>query len=151
MDPNGKKVKIDQVYLKEKTFSAQFEEIGFCIYFLNLITSTVLRVTVFFSQFSNPFLLGPPSYFILSFPLHLCPPHVAQVVGLDPCHINIFMKSLGSSCKAENYCSSITSSLMRPESQLQSIQCDDSSFPQIFHSSHLSCTFMMHILIIRIP
>ena len=34
----------------------------------------------------------------------------------------------GNSCKAENHCSGITSTLMRSESQLQSIQCSGSSF-----------------------
>ena len=42
-------------------------------------------------------------------------------------HQHLFKVSR-SSCKAENYCSSITSKLMRPESKLQSIQCGDSSF-----------------------
>ena len=60
--------------------------------------------------------------------LHIYPPLVDQIAGVDPYPINPFLKSLGSSCKAENYYSCITSSLMRPKSQLQRIQCGSSSF-----------------------
>ena len=117
------------VLSKEKPSLAQFEEISSCIYFLNLISSIVLSATIFFSQISDPPLSGPPFYFIPSFSFHLCPPCVDQIVSVDPCHFSTFLKSLGSSCKAENYCLSITFSLMRPESQLQGIQCGGSSFP----------------------
>ena len=40
------------VLSKEKPSSAQSEEISSCVYFLNLITSTVLSATIFFSQIS---------------------------------------------------------------------------------------------------
>ena len=42
-------------------------------------------------------------------------------VGVDTCPIYTFHQSLCSSCKAETHCSDITSTLMRPESQLQCI------------------------------
>ena len=45
IDPSHNKVKIDWFYLK-KSSSAQSEEIGSYIYFLNLVTSTVLVATV---------------------------------------------------------------------------------------------------------
>ena len=66
--------------------------------------------------------------FYTLFPFHLLPPRAGQMVGVDTCPISTFLKSLCSSCKAENHCSSITSILMWLEGQLQSIQCSDSSF-----------------------
>ena len=50
------------------------------------------------------------------FPFHLYPLHADQIVGVDSCPISTFLKSLGSSYKAENYYSGITSSLIRSES-----------------------------------
>ena len=55
-----------------------------------------------------------PFYTIFSF--HLYPPRADQIIGVDPYPISTFLKSLGSSYKAENYCSGIISSLMQPES-----------------------------------
>ena len=130
------------VLSKEKLSFTRSEEISTCIYFLNLITSTVLSATIFFSQIFDLLLSRPLFYFILSFTFHLCPPHVGQIVGVDPCHINTFLKSLGSSCKAEKYCSDITSSLMQSESKLQSIQCGGSSFP--LDISQLSFVLYVH-------
>ena len=75
IDPSHNKVKIDWFYLK-KSSSAQSEEIGSYIYFLNLVTSTVLVATVFFSQFPNPFPLGSSFYFIPPSAFHLYPPRV---------------------------------------------------------------------------
>ena len=130
------------VLSKEKLSFTRSEEINYCIYFLNLITSIVLSATIFFSQIFDLLLSRPPFYFILSFTFHLCPPRVGQIVGVDPCHISTFLKSLGSSCKAENYCSGITSSLMQSESKLQSIQCSGSSFP--LDISQLSFVLYVH-------
>ena len=53
---------------------------------------------MFFSQFLDPFLSLPSSYFILSLFFHLCPPHVDYIIGVDPYHISTFLKSLESSC-----------------------------------------------------
>ena len=55
-------------------------------------------------------------FFYTSFLFHPYPPHASQMVGVDTCPISTFLKSLGSSYKAENHCSGITSTLMRPES-----------------------------------
>ena len=109
VNPDDKKMKIDQFNLTK-----------------------IIRGTIRGDQFlyidSRSLLSLPSPYFILSLCLHLCPPRVGQIVGIDSYHINTFLKSLESSCKAKNYCSGITSSLMQPESQLQSIQCGGSSF-----------------------
>ena len=43
--------------------------------------------------------------------------------------INLPQKSLGVVVRLKKYCSEITFSLMQPESQLRSIQCDGSNFP----------------------
>ena len=59
-------------------------------------------------------------------------------VGVDTCPICTFHQS-PCSCKAKTYCSNITSTLMRPESQLQCISCEGSSIPQkILHDHILS-------------
>ena len=109
VNPDDKKMKIDQFNLTK-----------------------IIRGTVRGDQFlyidSRSLLSLPSPYFILSLCLHLCPPRVGQIVGVDPCHINTFLKSLESSCRVENYCLGITSLLIRLESQLQSIQCGGSSF-----------------------
>ena len=44
-----------------------------------------------------------PFYTIFPFHLHLS--RANQIVGVDHYPINTFLKSLGSSCKAESYCS----------------------------------------------
>ena len=49
-------------------------------------------------------------------PFHPYHPRANQIVDIGPCPISTFLKSLGSSWKAENYRSGITSSLVWPES-----------------------------------
>ena len=61
------------------------------------------------------------SFFYTFFPFHLFTPHACQIVGVDTCPISTSHKSPHSSCKAEIYCSGITSTLMRSKSQLQCI------------------------------
>ena len=128
MYPDHNKVKINWFYLKKIVLgtirgdqflyiSLEFDyKHGPCCY------------SLFFLNFPIPFLQGFFFYFILSSFFYLYPPCVDQIVGVDPYPISTFLKSLGSSCKDENYCLSITSSLMLPENQLQSIQCGGSSF-----------------------
>ena len=128
MNPNDNKVKIDWFDLK-KIVLGIIQEISSSILFQKLIISTVLITIVFLSQFSDLLLSGPPFCFIFSSSIHLCPSHVDQIVGVDHYYISTFLKSLRSSCKTENYCSGITSSLIRPECQLQSIQYSGNSFP----------------------
>ena len=56
-----------------------------------MITNLVLIVTIFFSPLS-------PRVFFLFYTLflfHLHPPRVDQIIGVDPCPINTFLKSLG--------------------------------------------------------
>ena len=70
----------------------------------------------------------PPHLFLLPpFPFYIIPSsrshftRVYQRVGVDICPICTFHQSPCSSYKAETHCSGITSTLMRPESQLQCI------------------------------
>ena len=126
MDPDDNRVKIDLIYqrkivlgtVREDQFLYILLEVGYKYSFdYYIISLLILR--------SPSLKVSLPFYTIFSF--HLYPPHVDQIIGVDPCLINTFLKSLGSSCKAENYCSGIISSLMQLESQLQSIQCNGSS------------------------
>ena len=92
-------------------------------------TSTIFIATVFFLYFSDPLPLGSLPSFILHPFLHLYPTRGQLMVYADICHISLLQKSLGVVVRLKKYCSEITSSLMRPESQLQSIQCGGSNFP----------------------
>ena len=121
MDPDDNKVKIDWFYLNKIVIDT-IQENQF------LYVSLEFVATVFFSSFSDPFPLGFSFYFILSSSFHPYPLRVDQIADVDSCSISTFLKSLGSSCKIENYCLDITSSLMWSESQLQSIQCGGNSF-----------------------
>ena len=115
VDPNDNKVRTYRFYLKIIVIGTVQ---GYQLLYisLNLVTSTVLITTVFLFQFFDPFLSGPPFYFIPTFPFHLHLPCAYQIVNVDPCPISTFLKSLVNSCNVENYCSGITSLLMRPES-----------------------------------
>ena len=117
-DSNDDKVKIDQFYLKKIVLSTirgnQFLYISleFDYKFSSQCYSVLLLIL-------RPPFLGYSLYFISPSSLHLYPPCVDQIPDVDPCPINTFLKSLESSCKAENYCLGITFSLMQLKSQLQ--------------------------------
>ena len=64
------------------------------IFLLDLITSLVPVVIVFFSQFSNPLHRRASLSIIYPSPLHLHRPGVGQVVGFDFRPISTFLKSL---------------------------------------------------------
>ena len=127
MDLKDNKVKVGQVYLREFVLSTvqgdQFVyillEVGYRYshdyYSVSsfLLRSLSIRISRLFHTIS---------------PFHPYHPRADQIVDVGPCPINTFLKSLGSSWKVENYYLGITSSLMRPESQLQNIQCGGSSF-----------------------
>ena len=115
MDPSDKKVNVDQWYLIKIVISTirinQFLYISLKVdykYSFNCynVSFSILR----------SFSLKVSLLFYTIFPFHLYSPRADQIVGVDPRPISLFLKSLGSSYKAENYCSSITSSLMRSES-----------------------------------
>ena len=72
--------------------------------------ATVLSLT----NFRSPSLIT--SFFYTFFSFHLYPSRAGPMVSLDTYPISSFLKSLGSSCKAENYCSGIISTLMQLES-----------------------------------
>ena len=120
MHPNDTKTKIDQLYLIKIVFNTirgdQFQYISVEIDYKYSSYSYSVFLLIFRSPFLSVFFLF---YTILLF--HLYPPRVDQIDDVDSCPISTFLKSLGSSCKAERYCLGITFSLMRPESQLQSI------------------------------
>ena len=115
MDPDDNKVKEDWFCLKKIVLGTIWGdqslyillEVGYKYSFdyysvsLLILWSPSLKVSL-------------PFYTIFSF--HLYPPRTDQIISVDPCPISTFLKSLGSSCKAENYYSGIISSLMQPES-----------------------------------
>ena len=147
VNPNNNKVRKDRFYLKKIVIGIVRRD-QFLYISLNLVINTVLIAIVFHFQISDLFLSRPPFYFIPTFHFHLHPSCAYQIVGVDLCPISTFLKSLSSSCKAENYCSDITSSLMGLESQLQSVQCGGSNFPlNILQPFSLSCSFFILILI----
>ena len=55
-----------------------------------------------FLLISRSFTLKVSRPFYTTFPFHLHLPRVDQIVGIHPCPISTFLKSLGSSCKAES-------------------------------------------------
>ena len=97
------------------------------IYISSLITNSVLDCYNVFLLVSRSPLIDS-FFFYTIFPFHLYPPRAGQIFGVDTCLISTFLKSLYSSCKVENHCSGIISTLMRLEGYLQSIQCGGSSF-----------------------
>ena len=115
VDSDDKKMKMNKFELK-KIVIAQSEEISSCIFLSNLITNIILDCyNVFLLVSQSPPLIASFSFYTL-FPFHLYPPRVGQLVGVDTCPISIFLKSLCSSCKAENYYLGITFTLMRLKS-----------------------------------
>ena len=115
VDSDDKKMKIDWFNLKKiilgtvrgDRFLYILLEFGYRYSFdCYNVSFSILRSSS--SRSSFPFILSS------FFPLY--PPRIGQIAGIDPCPISIFLKSLRSSCKAERYCSGITSSLMWPES-----------------------------------
>ena len=65
-----------------------------------------------------------PMFLFSFYTLFLSCPYFTRVywrVGVDTCLICIFHQSSCSSCNVETHCSSITSTLMQPESQLQCV------------------------------
>ena len=130
MDSDDKKRKIDWFELKKivlgEVWGNQF--IYIYIYISSLITNSVLDCYNVFLLVSRSPSLIDSFFFYTIFPFHLYPPHVGQIFGVDTCLISTFLKSLYSSCKVENHCSGIISTLMRLEGYLQSIQCGSSSF-----------------------
>ena len=95
VDPDDKKKKINWFYLKKIVINLIQRGQFLYIFILNLITSPVLVVTVFSSQFSDLPPSGSSFSFILSSFFHLHHPRVDQVAGVDLCPISTFLKSLG--------------------------------------------------------
>ena len=95
VNQDDKKTKINWFYPKKIIISSIQGGQFLYIFFLNLITSLVLVVIVFSSQFSDPPCLGASFSLTVSSSFDLYPPRVDQVANFDPCPINIFLKSLG--------------------------------------------------------
>ena len=127
MDPDDNKIKVDLIYLRKIVIDTVQ---GDRFLYISLEVSYKYSSNCYSVSFSilRSLCLRVSLLFYTIFPFHLYPPRADQIIGVDSCPISIFLKSLGSSCKVENQCSGITSSLMRPKSQLQSIQCNGSSF-----------------------
>ena len=84
-------------------------------FYSSLITSSIIDCYSVFLLISRfPSLRVFLSFYTI-FPFHLHLPRANQIVNVDHCPINTFLKSLGSSYKAESYCSGITFSLMQPK------------------------------------
>ena len=111
-----------------KSSSVQSKEIRSYIFVLSLITNLVpncYSVSLLISRFLS--LLASLPFYTL-FPFHFYPPCAGQMAGVDTCPISTSLKFSCSSYKAEIHYSGITSTLMWPEGQLQSIYYSGSSF-----------------------
>ena len=115
MDPDDNKVKVDWIYLRKIVLDTVR---GDRFLYISLEVSYKYSSNCYSVSFSilRSLSLRVSLLFYTIFPFHLYPPRADQIIGVDLCPISTFLKSLGSSCKAENYCSGITSSLMQPES-----------------------------------
>ena len=104
MDSGHKKRKINWFKLKKIVFSTVRRDQFFYISFKFDYKVISWWLQFFSLSFSIPFSHCPllPLY---SLPFYLYPPRANQMVGFDPCPISTFLKSLCSSCKAENHCS----------------------------------------------
>ena len=125
--PNDKKAKKNQFYPKKIIISTIRGDQFLYIFLLDLITSLVPVVTVFFLNSLIPLLWGFFLYYIplsSSFPLFTCRSS-CWLQFLTHKHI---LKVFRSRCKVACYCLCITSILMRLEDQLQCIQCGDNIF-----------------------
>ena len=114
MDLKDNKVKVEWIYLRKFVLDTVRGD-----QFLYILLEIGYRYSfdcysVYFLILRSLFLWASPLFYT-TFPFHLYPPCVDQIVGVDPYSISTFLKSLGSSCKVENDCSGIASSLMRPE------------------------------------
>ena len=115
MDPDDNKIKVDLIYLRKIVIDTVQ---GDRFLYISLEVSYKYSSNCYSVSFSilRSLCLRVSLLFYTIFPFHLYPPRADQIIGVDSCPISIFLKSLGSSCKAENYYSGITSSLMQPES-----------------------------------
>ena len=95
VDLDDLKAKINRFYLKKIVLSIIRGDVFLYISLLNLITSPIFVTIMFFYSSSDPPSLGYSFSFILSSFFHLHPSGVDQVVGVDPCPIRTFLKSLG--------------------------------------------------------
>ena len=115
IDPDDNKLKVDWIYLRKIVLGIVR---GDQFLYISLEVGYKYSSNCYSVSFSilRSLSLKVSLLFYTIFPFHLYPPRADQIVGVDPCPISTFLKSLGSSCKAENYYSGITSSLMQPES-----------------------------------
>ena len=102
VDPNDKKTKINWFYSKKIILGLIRGDVFLYISLFYLITSPIFVAIVFFYSSSDPSSSGYSFYFILSSFLHLHPPLVDQIVGVNSCPISTFLKSLGVAVKLKN-------------------------------------------------
>ena len=115
IDPDDNKIKVDLIYLRKIVIDTVQ---GDRFLYISLEVSYKYSSNCYSVSFSilRSLCLRVSLLFYTIFPFYLYPPRADQIIGVDSCPISIFLKFLGSSCKAENYCSGITSSLMQSES-----------------------------------
>ena len=92
---DDQKVKINWFYPKKIVLGIIRGNEFLYIFLFYLITSPIFVATVFFYSSSDPPSSGYSFSFILSTFLHLHPPCVDQIVGIDSCPISTYLKSLG--------------------------------------------------------
>ena len=98
MDPDDNKVKVNWTYLKKIVFSTIRED-----QFLYILLEVCYKYSS--NCYSVSFLiLRSPSLrvsllFYTIFSFHLNPSRADQIVGVDPCPISTFLKSLGNRLK----------------------------------------------------
>ena len=104
--------------------------------------------------FSLSLFLIPPLiasfFFYTLFSFHLHPPRAGQMVSLNTYPISTFLKSLGSSCKAENHCLGITSILIRPRVSCRAFNAMVSNFSLDILELPQSYVFVILIRVNRI-
>ena len=107
------------------------ENISFHINQLNRVQVQFRLLQCLFYLFPAPLPLplGSLLSFVLHLFLHLYLTRRQLRIYADTCPISLLQKPLGMVIKLKKYYSNVTSSLMQPGNQLQSIQCGGSSFP----------------------
>ena len=131
VSPDDQKVKINWFYTKKIVIGTIRGDWFLCIFHLNLVTSLIPVVTVFSLHSSIPSQWGFFLYYIPLFsssPSSTCRSSCWLWLWLQLLSRQHLSEVFGSSCKAVCHYSSITTTLMRPKGQLQSIQCGGNSF-----------------------
>ena len=115
VDSDDKKMKIDRIMLKRIILGKVQGDMFLYISFKFDYRVSSYYCSVFLLVFRSPSPIASLFFYTL-FPFHLYLPRAGQTIGIDTCSISTFPKSSCNSCKVENHCSGITSTLMRLKS-----------------------------------